>query len=292
MLQVAVRLALAAVLAGAAALKLADRRGARAALTTFRVTGPRAQLAVWGFLVVAELGLAAGVAAGSALAAYGAAALLAAFAAALAWALATGRAGAPCGCLGARSRVTQAALARTLALAAVAAAIPSLPGGDPSTEGWLALGLVVALAGVVGLGVAVAALAREVGLLRMALGPQAALEIAGEGPEVGGRTALVDRFAAGAPLGLAVFTSEGCHMCRSLEPAVEALGRDPHVSLEIFEEARDADVWRALDVPGAPYAVALDPAGVVLAKGTFNTPAQLEGILAAAERRAAAGVGG
>jgi len=42
---------------------------------------------------------------------------------------------------------------------------------------------------------------------------------------------------------------------------------------------------RAADVPGSPFAVALGADGTVLAKGTFNTGAQLESVLAAAERR-------
>ena len=38
-------------------------------------------------------------------------------------------------------------------------------------------------------------------------------------------------------------------------------------------------------MPGSPFAVALDADGTVLAKGTFNTGAQLESVLATAERR-------
>jgi 3-methylcrotonyl-CoA carboxylase alpha subunit len=51
-------------------------------------------------------------------------------------------------------------------------------------------------------------------------------------------------------------------------------------------EAADAAVWAELDIPGSPFAVALDRDGAVLAKGTFNNLAQLESVLAAAERRA------
>jgi hypothetical protein len=59
------------------------------------------------------------------------------------------------------------------------------------------------------------------------------------------------------------------------------------VTVEIFDEVADADVWRELAIPGSPFAVALDGAGVVLAKGTFNNLAQLESVLATAERRRA-----
>ena len=64
-----------------------------------------------------------------------------------------------------------------------------------------------------------------------------------------------------------------------------ASARDPLVALRTFDEVRDADAWAAADVPGSPFAVALDADGTVLAKGTFNTGAQLESVLAAAERR-------
>ncbi|MFL5886366.1 MAG: hypothetical protein ACJ77M_14940, partial [Thermoleophilaceae bacterium] len=82
-----------------------------------------------------------------------------------------------------------------------------------------------------------------------------------------------------------VFSSDGCPICQSLEPAIEFLARDPLVALRVFDEYRDAHVWRALGVPGAPFAVALDRDGTVLAKGTFNSLGQLESVMATAERR-------
>ena len=162
------------------------------------------------------------------------------------------------------------------------------PRREPSTEEWLAVGLGATLLGLAVLAIALLALAREVGMLRLAIDPRGALELAHEGPEVGGRTALAEHFGDGllpGRIGLAVFSSEGCGMCRSLEPAVAAFGRDPRVLLQTFDEVRDADAWAAADVPGSPFAVALDADGTVLAKGTFNTGAQLESVLAAAERR-------
>jgi hypothetical protein len=57
------------------------------------------------------------------------------------------------------------------------------------------------------------------------------------------------------------------------------------VAVETFEEVADADVWERLEIPGSPFAVAFDRAGTVLAKGTFNSLAQLESVLATAERR-------
>jgi hypothetical protein len=271
---------------GAAVAKLASPSSSRAALSTFGVEG-RWQAAAWGALIFAELALAAGVVAGLETAAFLAAALMAAFATTMVGAILRGRAGAPCACFGSRSTVGWPAVARNLVLAAAFVGLPFLPRDELSTDEWLGLGLVVALLACLGLTVAVLALAREVGMLRLRLGPASALEIAGEGPELGSRSAVIARFNPGpeAELGLAVFASDGCHVCRSLEPTVSALARDPVLAVETFEEVRDADIWSELEVPGSPYAVALDLEGTVLAKGTFNNLAQLESVLATAERR-------
>ncbi len=286
MVSVVASLVLGLVLLASAAAKLADPAGTRAALATYGVRSETGARLLWGVLVVVEGALAVAVGAGLPAAAYAAAALLAAFCAAQAVALASGRGGAPCACFGARGRISQHSLARTGLLAVALAVLPLLPRSEPSTEGWLAIGLAVALVGLAALTLVVLALAREVGMLRLAADPRGALEIAHEGPEVGGRTALAEHLEVGpGQIGLAVFSSDGCALCRALEPAVEAFGRDPRVALARFDEVRDADAWAAADVPGSPFAVALDADGTVLAKGTFNTGAQLESVLAAAERR-------
>jgi hypothetical protein len=288
-LGVIARLALAAVLAGAALLKLASPRSSAAALATFGFSDPRMRWVAWGSLICAELVLAVGVGAGSDVAAYAAAGLLAFFALLMVGALQRGRAGAPCACFGARSEVGWPAVARNFALAAAFAAVPMLPDSSLSTDEWLGLGLVVALLACAGLGVAVLALAREVGMLRLRLGTQGALEIPGEGPAVG---SAAPALAEGLPLdgeriGLAVFSSEGCHLCQTLAPAVESLAQDPLIAVGVFDEVADEELWRQVEVPGSPFAVALDLEGSVLAKGTFNNLAQLESVLAAAERRRA-----
>ncbi|HWM08259.1 MAG TPA: MauE/DoxX family redox-associated membrane protein [Solirubrobacteraceae bacterium] len=284
MVSVVACLVLGLVLLASAVLKLADGAGSRAALATYGIT--RFSTAVWGALVAVEAALAVAVGAGVDAAAYAAGGLMALFCAAQAAALASGRSGAPCACFGSRGRISQASVARTALLAVALAALPLLPRSEPTTEGWLAIGLAFALAGLVALGVAVLALAREVGMLRLAADPRGALEVPHEGPEVGGRTALSEHLELQpGRIGLAVFSSDACGLCRALAPAVEALGRDPRVALRTFDEVRDAGAWAAADVPGSPFAVALDADGTVLAKGTFNTGAQLESVLAAAERR-------
>jgi methylamine utilization protein MauE len=286
MVSVIACLVLGLVLLVSAGAKLADPVGTRAALGTYGIRRETAARLAWGALVAVEAALAVAVGAGIDAAAYLAGALLAGFTGAQAVALASGRGGAPCACFGARGRISRGSLARTGLLAVALAALPLLPRSEPTTEGWLAIGLAAALMGLLALTVVVLALAREVGMLRLAADPRGALEIAHEGPEVGGRTALAEHLeVAPGRIGLAVFSSEGCALCRALEPAVEAFGRDPRVALHRFDEVRDAGAWAAADVPGSPFAVALDADGTVLAKGTFNTGAQLESVLAAAERR-------
>ncbi len=287
-MELAVRLILGVILAGAALSKLSAPREGAAAMATYGFRSSGVRWGTFAFVVVAELALAVGVIAGSDEAAYAAAALMGLFAATLLSALLQGRAGEPCGCFGTGSRVSGLAVLRNAALAGALAAVPSLP-ESLSTDEWLATGLVLALLACAGLGVAVRALAREVGMLRLRLGPGSALEIAHEGPEVGGRTGLIERFELEHrhELALAVFTSAGCHVCRALEPAVDSLRGEPALAVATFEESGDSDVWEALAVPGAPYAIALERDGTVAAKGTFNDLAQLESILATAERRRA-----
>jgi hypothetical protein len=283
-LESVLRFLLAAILLGSAAAKLAAGRPARDALRTYGVTHARARAGLWAALIATEAGLAMAVAAGVTGSAEAAAAVLAAFALALVAAIAGGRAGAPCGCLGGRSRIGWSGVARTALLAAAFAALPLLPGTKPATQTWLAVGLCVALAAVAALAVALLALAREVGELRLAVAPQAALSLEHEGPELGGRLGLIERFDRRAPLALAVFTSPGCSLCRALAPSLRLIANDPEVELELFDEEADEEVWRSLAIPGSPYAVVLGADGEALAKGTFNTLLQLEGLLADATR--------
>jgi hypothetical protein len=246
--------ALGAVLILAAGAKLRRPAASVAALAAFGVEG-RVALAT---LAAAELGIGAWLATGAAAAFYAAAGLFGAFAVVVALALRSGRAGAPCPCFGGSGMLGARTLGRDLALAAVAAVAPSLP------DRW-ALAVLAAAVAVL----AVAAWPRR-------LRPAAALEIESEGPPVGSRPPEL-------PPGLAVFLSEGCPPCRR---AAHTLRRFDGV--RTYEEARDAAVWRALAVPGAPYAIAVDGDGVVRAKGTFNTAAQLRSIVATAAHRSVA----
>lgn len=285
MVEMGLRLALAGVLAGAAIAKLASRSAGREALAGFGFESPLARTIGFWSLIAIELGLAAGLVAGSTEAAILGAGLMAMFGLVMASAIARGRAGEPCGCFGARSRISWMGVVRNFALAAGFVLVAVMPSEELTTDQWLGLGLIGALMAVAALGAMTLALAREVGLLRLRVGSTSALEIEHEGPEIGSRTELSIEGLAQKELGLAVFTSAGCHVCEAMRPAVDSIAAHPAVAVGRFDESTERDAWLALDVPGSPYAVALDGQGTVLAKGTFNNLAQLESILATGERR-------
>lgn len=285
MVEMGLRLVLAGVLAGAAFAKLARPSAGRDALAGLGFESPLARTIGFWSLIAIELGLAAGLVAGSTEAAILGAGLMAMFGLVMASAIARGRTGEPCGCFGARSRIGWTGVARDLALGVGFVLVAVLPSDALSTDQWLGLGLIGALLAVAALGAMTLALAREVGLLRMRVGPTLALEIEHEGPEIGSRTELSIDGLAQKELGLAVFTSAGCHVCEAMRPAVDSIAAHPAVAVGRFDESAERDAWSALDVPGSPYAVALDGQGTVLAKGTFNNLAQLESILATGERR-------
>jgi hypothetical protein len=279
------RFALAAVLLGSAAAKLAGGGRGRRALASYGLHG-RAAAAAWAGTIALEAVLGIAVATGLPGAAEAAAVLLGLFTLLLVAAIARGRAGRPCGCFGSRSRIGWAAVGRSACFALAFALLPFLPDASLSTEGWLGAGLAVALVGVAALAVALLALAREVGELRLAVAPQAALSLDHEGPELGGRVSLIERFERRAPLAVAVFTSADCSLCAALEPSLRLLANDPEIELQLFDEHADAEAWESLAVPGSPYAVVLAPDGEVLAKGTFNSLYQLESLLGPAAMRA------
>src|SRR6478672_8324611 len=176
----ALRLILGALLVGTAAAKLRNPAASRAALgETFGVTVPAMRPVIWGTVVLAELALGIGVAVGASGAAYAAAALMAVFALVMIGAIMRGHAGEPCGCFGAESRVGWPAVGRNVVLAAAYAALPALSDVELATDTWLGIGLGVALLACGALAVAVLALAREIGSLRMRVGPDSALEMPG-----------------------------------------------------------------------------------------------------------------
>jgi hypothetical protein len=229
---------LAALLLSAAALKAADRPGTVVALATYGLDGRRAAVGRWA-LVLVEVAAAAGLMLGS----RAAAGLFFAFAVAQAAALLAGRGGAPCGCFGSRGKLTWWSVLRSAGLAGA-----TLSAGAASP--WAAA---LAIPAVVWL---------------WPRRPAGALDVTGEGPALGSAPGLPGEGAR-----LAVFSADGCSLCRDLRPALGRLERKSGV--EVVELDAAAYPW----VPGAPYAVMLDAAGRVLAKGSVNTARQLRSLI-------------
>jgi hypothetical protein len=285
----AVSTLLALILYASAGSKAWRAERAAAALATYGISRTHLQLSIAWALIAVELSLATALVAEVPHAAEGAAGLFLAFAALTSAALFAGRRGQPCACFGNASRLSWASPLHALALAAVAGIVASgwLPGASSGYDRWLTVGLTVSITAVAALAVAVLALAREVGVLRLEMGSRGALEIEDEGPTVG----VAQPWATAVPaspralLKLAVFTSDGCPLCHSVAPAVSHVAADPLVAVGIFHELTDAHIWTQAAVPGSPYAVALDLDDVALAKGTFNGLAQLESIVATARAR-------
>ncbi len=280
---------LALILVIAAGSKAWRRQVAASALSTYGLNGARRQGFVLWLVIALESCVATALLAGVVWAPAATASLFGLFALVAVAALLAGRRGRPCACFGGASQLTWWTPLRSLALtgAAVAAALNWLPDAPPGYERWLTTALAVCFAAVVALGFVVLALAREIGVLRLGINSRGALEIAEEGPELG----TMQPWAVSLPwhqsalLGLAIFTSDGCPLCRQLAPAVRHVAADPLLAVHCFDEITDADVWRQASIPGSPYAVALETDGVVAAKGTFNSLPQLESIVATARTR-------
>jgi hypothetical protein len=284
---VSVLLALLLFLSAALKARRADR--AAAALETYGVSSRGAQLTLVWVLVSGELALAGGLVAGAGWAPAAASGLFLAFTAGTLVALLAGRKGRPCACFGSDSRLGWSSPVRSAALASVAgaSALGWLPLAPYGYDRWLTLGLALSLAALSALGVAVLALAREVGVLRLSAGGRGALEIAEEGPRVGSMQSWARAVHAGpaALLRVAIFTSEGCPLCQQVRPAVEHVAADPLLGVGVFDEYAHAGIWAQAGAPGSPYAVVLSVDGVALAKGTFNSLGQLESVLATARFR-------
>ena len=172
-------------------------------------------------------------------------------------------------------------------------------------------GVVVVLAGVV------AALARQIGILYERVAPAGALMV-GRGPAVGEVAPVVrveDLAGTALDVGgpspdgrstLLFFLSPTCPVCKTLLPTLRAVVRGEGAALRLVlasdgpREEHEAFVRAASldDLPYVlspalgityqvgklPYAVLLDAAGVVRAKGLVNTREHVESLFEARER--------
>lgn len=177
---------------------------------------------------------------------------------------------------------------------------------------WWTVSYVVLWALVIVLCLVVVALARQIGTLHMRLGPRGALELDDEGPALGEAPPPVDATAiAGEPVTiggpereqLLMFVSPGCHICGQVLPSLHTAAREGFETVVIsdgdaYETTASLDVTkvpgvvvpgariaREYSVPGTPYVVILDRAGIVRAKGTVNNLEQVEGLIDTARRR-------
>ena len=256
MVATAIRLGMGAVLVGSALLKLASPRSSVAALSTFGFTDARLRWVAWGSVICAELVLGAGVAAGSDRAAYLAAALMALFGLLLLGALMRGRAGAPCACFGSRSRVSRLGVLRNFAMAAALRGVAAAPRGvaqhrsvarararrgaarpapDSPSRYWPWRGR----SGCCGCG-----WARP----RRSRSPS-------EGPAArrGRRAVRALRVRARPAASCSPSSSRrAATSAVRLEPAIEGLAADPVVSVLVFDEVADAEVWRRVGGPRQP----------------------------------------
>jgi hypothetical protein len=159
-------------------------------------------------------------------------------------------------------------------------------------SGWWVAAFAAQWVLIVALGIAIVALARQVGTLHLRLGPLGALEIDDEGPPLGeGLPPLSASADDGGPVTvggpaavprIALFVSEHCPICAAVKPGLPAAARSAGMdALIVADEALE----RRLAIPGTPYVVVLDRLGIVRAKGTVNNLEQLEGLVDTAERR-------
>ena len=164
------------------------------------------------------------------------------------------------------------------------------------------------------MGVALLALARQVGVLHMRVAPAGALTTAG-GVGVGnpsdaiaartldGRTVMVGGPKAGSGLRLLLFVSAQCPLCKAMIPMAKSFAHAERVALtfvgdddaaaqeamiaqhglEAYPFVNGPEVGQAFGVAKLPFAVLLDDEGVVLSKGLVNSREHLESLVVAHE---------
>ena len=111
-------------------------------------------------------------------------------------------------------------------------------------------------------------------MLRLRSRRAGALEVAHEGRRSAraARSPTASAQLAPGQIGLAVFTSEGCGLCRVAGARRRRVRRAPERGAAHVRRGRATPTrGRRPTCPGSPFAVALDADGTVLAKGTFNT---------------------
>jgi len=165
---------------------------------------------------------------------------------------------------------------------------------------------------ILGLAVALLALARQVGVLHMRIAPAGAL-VTAHGPAVGGQAPHLDVTTIdGAPLGIGwargrmqmmLFVSPSCPLCKELIPVAKSFARREKLDLlfvgdddlaeqraliartglEGFPFVNSPIVGRTYHVDRLPHAVLIGGDGVILSKGLVNSREHLESLVTAHE---------
>ena len=164
--------------------------------------------------------------------------------------------------------------------------------GGCRLSGWWVAAFAAQWVLLVALGIAVVALARQLGTLHLRLGPLGALEIDDEGPPLGEGLAPMQataddgsRVTLGGPAALpriTLFVSEHCPLCAAVKPGLPAAARSAGMDALVLA---DAELEGRLAIPGTPYVIVVDRLGIVRSKGTVNNLEQLEGLVDTAEQR-------
>jgi len=167
---------------------------------------------------------------------------------------------------------------------------------------------------ILGLGLALVALARQVGVLHVRLAPAGALQT-GKGPVVGEAAPVLDAVTLdgaavtiGKALGkgrmqLLLFVSPHCPLCKDLIPIAKNFARREKLDIvfvgdDAADEQRDMIarldmtglpfvngplVGRTFHVDRLPHAVLIGDSGTVLSKGLVNSREHLESLVTAHE---------
>jgi len=167
---------------------------------------------------------------------------------------------------------------------------------------------------ILGLGIALLALARQVGVLHVRLAPAGAL-MTGKGPTVGepapvleattldGASLTIGKGLSKGRMQLLLFVSPHCPLCKELIPIAANFARSERLDIvfagddEVSEQramvarlemggipfVNSSIVGRAFHVDRLPHAVLIGDDGTVLSKGLVNSREHLESLVTAHE---------
>jgi methylamine dehydrogenase accessory protein MauD len=167
---------------------------------------------------------------------------------------------------------------------------------------------------ILGLCLALLGLARQVGVLHRRLGPagalmtSGALKVGSKVPEIEVRTVAGKSLSVGAPSSdgrstLIAFVAPDCPVCTRLMPVYKCIAQEFCDQLELvfasdaavhghelyrkqqgiegFEYVLSTDLGMQFEIGKLPYAVLIDPEGVLVSQGLVNSREHIESLLEA-----------